>query len=310
MPWLETLNAMTNRVPVGAGAAAEVLQWSYQPHLPDNVPHRHTFFEICLVGSWGEGIFIAESRPNGITSGDLFIARPGVVHQIVNTENSLMELFWVSLRWDGAGAGEMAGLIETFSESQTVVVVPDRGGRIGTLWRALRLLPGDDEAVLIGAEAQLELVMSALLLAILQAGAGFPLARATPAPRTDAHTSRARAALRYIDDNLNRPLPVGEIARHVHLSPRHLTRLLTEFAGVAPAAYVEQARMDRARTLLLRSDTAIKQIAPQVGYADVHHFTRVFTRAFGCPPGRYRLTNGAADRTARGANIQKPGVLV
>jgi AraC-like DNA-binding protein len=149
-----------------------------------------------------------------------------------------------------------------------------------------------------------------LLLGIARVGAGpgDPLPETPPA--ADAGASLARIAVRYVHDNLSRPLTVPEVAAYLHLSPRHLTRLFVRFTGVPPAAYIEQARMERARSLLLRTDDPIKQVAALAGYGDVHHFTRVFSRRFGCPPGRYRETGGAADKTPRGPNIQKPGVLV
>ena len=55
--WTEYLNNLPTRVPLGGGMEAEVLQWAYAAHLPSNVPHRHTFFEVCQVGAHGEGRF-------------------------------------------------------------------------------------------------------------------------------------------------------------------------------------------------------------------------------------------------------------
>ena len=116
----------------------------------------------------------------------------------------------------------------------------------------------------------------------------------------------ARLAVRFIHDNLNRPLPLAEIAAQAHLSPRHLSRLLTRFTGKSPAHYITHARMDRARGLLLRSQTPIKEVAVAVGYPDVHHFTRAFAAHFGTPPGEMRRH----PERAPVPNIQKPGDLV
>ena len=100
------------------------------------------------------------------------------------------------------------------------------------------------------------------------------------------------------------------MAKALALSPRHLTRRINERVGIGPAAYIERARMDRARTLLLRTDDPLKHIALLSGYPDVHHFTRAFTRVFGCPPGRFRATGGAASTRELVANRQNEGTLV
>jgi AraC family L-rhamnose operon transcriptional activator RhaR len=94
--------------------------------------------------------------------------------------------------------------------------------------------------------------------------------------------------VRYVQDNLDRPMSVDELARHVHLSPRQLTRAFRIHTGQSPAGYVERARLDHAAALLIRSDLPIKQIASEVGYGDVAQFTRAFSRRLGTPPGRFR----------------------
>jgi AraC family L-rhamnose operon transcriptional activator RhaR len=113
-------------------------------------------------------------------------------------------------------------------------------------------------------------------------------------------------AIRYIHDNLERPLPLPEIADHVFLSPRHLTRLFKTYAGVSPATYITRARLDRAQGLLLHTDQPIKEIATAVGYEDVHYFTRLFTRHFQRPPGSFRRQGGGPDVS----KVQKIGALV
>jgi transcriptional regulator GlxA family with amidase domain len=122
----------------------------------------------------------------------------------------------------------------------------------------------------------------------------------------DAGDLTARLAVRFIHDNLNRPLGVSEIANQVHTSVRHLSRLFERFTGTSPAAYLTQARLDRACGLLAHSQAPIKEIAEAVGYPDVHHFTRVFAQRLGCPPGEYRRHPNARAVP----NIQKPGALV
>lgn len=311
MDWIERLNRGVGVLAVGA-ARTEIIQWAYNPHLPDNVPHRHTFFEVCQVGAHGRGHFIVEGRPHRVGPGDVFFARPGVVHQIVNTARQNMELYWVSygLPPGEAGGDETGQLLRAFATS-SVLVAHDEAGRVAVLWQALRLAASGGPRP--GYEAQAAALKAALLLALAQLGAGavapLPGEAAPPINEDggrDAGTALARIAVRYIHDNLNRRLPVSEIAAHVHVSPRHLTRLLTQFTGTSPATYIETARLDRAAALLLHGTASIKEVAGAVGYDDVHHFTRVFARRRGYPPGEFRQRGG----TSRVPNIQNPGALV
>jgi transcriptional regulator GlxA family with amidase domain len=128
--------------------------------------------------------------------------------------------------------------------------------------------------------------------ALAECGAEPPWSR-PPGAQNAART--VRQALRYVHDNLDRPLAVDELARHVHLSRRQLTRLFTDHVGRSPAAYVEHTRLDHAAALLVRTDLPIKRVAAAVGYPDPALFTRAFSRRLGTPPGRFR----------RSADLQK-----
>lgn len=146
MNWLERLNTAA-RAP---GGSVEIYAWNYAAHLSDNVAHRHTFYEICLVGAWGEGTFTVEGAPHPIQSGDLFIARPGVIHQIRNRAPRLMELFWVSFGWSEPSENAKApqtdethALYHALADSALLIARDD--GLILELWQALRAVAGSAE---------------------------------------------------------------------------------------------------------------------------------------------------------------------
>ncbi len=282
MEWTERLNRELGRMPLGSGTA-EVLQWAYARHLADNRPHRHTFFEVCLVGAHGQGNFVVQGQPNPVGSGDLLIARPGVIHQIANTGTPNMELHWVSFQWTPPETLGSEGdtLFRAFSNSN---IVTARNPATAAVWQALEAAAGEPPG--LAGEEQRRLLATALLLGIGQAGAEHFDVPDTAA--LEPGDLPARLAVRFIHDNLNRPLPLPEIAAQVYLSPRHLSRVFLRFTGKSPAHYITHARMDRASGLLLRSALPLKEIAEVVGYPDIHHFTRVFSTHFGSPPGALR----------------------
>jgi AraC-like DNA-binding protein len=262
----------------------EVYQWAEIAQPVVNPPHRHAYFEACWVRA-GHGEFTADGHTHPIGPGDVFVARPGVPHRIVSAEPPGIGLAWVAFHTRPLSTvdGELSALFHGFTgSSRALLDYP--GGRIAALWQASRLiakgpaLPGDDDAA--------RAVAHALLVALAQAGTDG--LRPLVIPPIDPRPGLVRQALRYIADNLDRPLPVDELARHVHLSRRQLTRLFATEVGTPPAGYVERARLDRAAALLHHSGTPIKQIAAAVGYPDVTQFTRAFTRRMGTPPGRFR----------------------
>ncbi|MES2459663.1 MAG: AraC family transcriptional regulator [Armatimonadota bacterium] len=318
MNWLERLNRLPARLPLpeASGAVVDIGHWAYSANLPDNVPHRHAYFEVCRVGERGHGQYLVEGVPHAIGPGDLFFSRPGVLHQIINTEQPLMELFWVTFYLNlpnvVSGDSGITSLLRRFIGASNVLVAPDSDGTVYAAWEALRTTASSPLASEGPAfNSQVNALSLALLIALALAGGGREPAEDYPTPLGDPEETSGRRAVRYIHDNLIRALTVPEIAAQVSVSPRHLTRLFSSFTGVPPAAYIEKARIQRARTLLLRTDDPVKQVGAQVGYEDVHHFTRAFTRLVGCPPGLFRKTRGdAATPVPGGAFIQNPGTLV
>lgn len=297
MEWLERLN-QTERAVELDGAVAEVLHWAYADALPDNTPHRHTYFEACQVGARGSGLFLVDGREHVLRPGDVFLARPGVMHQIVNRALPCMELAWVAYQLRPIPGGRLTGTWRAFSASP-LVLSRDAGGQVAGTWRALRALAP------VAGPGVLHHLVCALLLAVADAfvpGVGGDQS----AVRAGPPVSRSvRLALRYIHDNLDRPLQMADLSQQVGVSPRHLARLIRAQAGVPFHEYVRGLRIQFAAHLLRRSDLPVKAIGAQVGYPDIHHFTRVFSARVGCPPAAYR--RGA---TPDVSNVQSPGPLV
>ena len=301
MSWLSRINSSLNRLQVGSGRV-EVLHCAHDEYLLDNRPHRHTYFEVCLVGRHGSGTFHQPHGDADLQLGTLFVARPGVVHSITNSATPLMELYWVAFGWTAEERlpktdGERA--MRAFVESP-LTVASDQFNLL-MLWEALRATASGPWS--IGSQDQTSALLKAILLGIAQA-----LSPIEPLELADGQTRHVRIAstqaVRYIEDNLNRALSLEEIAAHVSMSTRQLTRLFSTFAGTSPAQYVRVTRLDRAGALLARTQLPIKEISHQVGFSDVQYFTRCFTAHFGVSPGAYRQGE------RNGEIVHRPGMLL
>jgi transcriptional regulator GlxA family with amidase domain len=96
----------------------------------------------------------------------------------------------------------------------------------------------------------------------------------------------------WIDANLHRRLRIDDMARRVHVGPRHFNRQFKDALGVTPASFVERRRLDEARNRLTDSRTSIKAISVSVGFGSADAFRRAFERRFGVAPGQYRQRFG------------------
>ncbi|MEU4678334.1 GlxA family transcriptional regulator [Micromonospora sp. NPDC023737] len=92
---------------------------------------------------------------------------------------------------------------------------------------------------------------------------------------------------------------LGELARHVNVSTRQLTRLFHDELSTTPARYVENIRFDMARALLDQGHTA-SQAAAVAGFPSYESMRRVFSRKLSISPAAYQRRFSTARRTSAG----------
>ena len=95
-------------------------------------------------------------------------------------------------------------------------------------------------------------------------------------------------ARKYIHENLDQPLPLGQVARQAGLSESHFCRLFKDSAGLTLTDYVNRCRIDWAKRELLKPEARISEIAFLVGYQSLSQFNRSFVRIVGLSPTLYR----------------------
>ena len=95
-------------------------------------------------------------------------------------------------------------------------------------------------------------------------------------------------AIAYIRAHLERDLSLDEIARVINISPSYFANLFKDATGIPPYQYVIQQRVEKAKSLLLKTDLTIADIALQVGFCNQSHLTRRFKRLTGETPKKFR----------------------
>jgi signal transduction histidine kinase/AraC-like DNA-binding protein/ABC-type sugar transport system substrate-binding protein len=97
-----------------------------------------------------------------------------------------------------------------------------------------------------------------------------------------------RQAMAYIHEHYAEPVSREDLARHVAVSERYLTRCFQQEAGIAPITYLTRYRVKRARELLTREDLSITEVALGVGFSDSGYFSRVFRDEVGISPTAFQ----------------------
>lgn len=99
-------------------------------------------------------------------------------------------------------------------------------------------------------------------------------------------------AERFIRENFATIGSLRDVAARVGIGYDHLRHIFKAKRGRSLVQYLNEVRMERAKTLLVHSRLPLKQIAAMCGFRDEYYFSAVFRRHVRQPPGRYRARLG------------------
>lgn len=106
-----------------------------------------------------------------------------------------------------------------------------------------------------------------------------------------ANSFIVKNALKYIQENYTRKITLAEVAEKTYVSQWYLSKLLNKHTGKSFSDILNQIRINVAKDLLRNPSMRIGNIAEEVGFIDMAHFSRVFKKFEGCSANEYRNKN-------------------
>jgi transcriptional regulator GlxA family with amidase domain len=100
-------------------------------------------------------------------------------------------------------------------------------------------------------------------------------------------------AVSIMESNIEEPISLDELARHVGVSRRQLERLFQKHLHCVPTRYYLELRLARARQLLLQTSISIVDVAFACGFVSAPHFSKCYRDYYGIPPREERRLRGA-----------------
>lgn len=115
------------------------------------------------------------------------------------------------------------------------------------------------------------------------------ISRSIAQKRNNATQLVAEEAKSYIQKHYSNPnLSLESVCTHLHLSVSHFSTLFKQETGCGFVNYLTQVRLTQAAWLLDNTDSAVGEIAQQVGYSEPAYFSYVFKKRYGVSPMKYR----------------------
>ena len=150
--------------------------------------------------------------------------------------------------------------------------------------KALSEMNGSDELGRLSAMLRL---LPVIFTSSDRAFAGKPM-------RIERDVRRMQQICAYVMKHYVHPIALDDIAAEVGMNRSAFCSCFKRCKGMTFSQFVTQYRLNTACELLKHSQKNVSEICCMVGFSDLPHFVRVFTRTMGVSPSRYRKRFRAA----------------
>ena len=255
-------------------------------------PEQHDFWEMVYVD---DGCIHAISDGIGcsLSAGQIIFHRPLEPHAHVANQRDTSNMVVVSF----AAEGELL----TFFDRKIFTLQP-ASKKILSLFlaeakNALGELPHDFENrtpldfshAPRGSLQLLQCYLTEFLFSLMRTNdVGVAPMEQTADTRRMAENSLATAVMQFIESHLAETPSLPRLCTHFSVSRALLCRIFREAMGQSPVDFWIHRKMKEARRMLREGRYNVTQIAEQLGYTSIHHFTRMFKRVTGQSPTAYR----------------------
>ena len=269
--------AQMRRHPLVRSAYPTDIGWfPYAAHHYRNRP-QGTDQDHLLMCVGGHGYATIDGQETRLKAGELLIIPRDTQHTYWVADDDPWSIYWVHFLGDEADY-----YVDRVPRcGNPVPISADVQSEAVRLFRYCinSLYDGYGSSTLIYVSQAMQHVLSLLLYR----NHSLPLEQSRKDWRSDLE-----AIFEYMHANLSEPLRLEDFANEAGLSISHFSELFRTQTGQSPMAYFIQLRMRRACRLLDLSNKPIKVVAIEMGYSDPYYFSRVFKKAMGLAPEKYR----------------------
>ena len=231
----------------------------------------HPMAELTYVDQ-GALHSVADGQDLLLKQGDLVIYGPGQWHMQYADIGVAPRFVTISFELQGM---ELAPLMNRkFTAPQNVVTLLQN-----MLREQERMDPFSNEIIL----SQLNL----LLLFLLRESAAPKGGKLQTSNAIHSENEIIRQAQQYISTHIREKLSVPLVARQVDVSPSYLTALFHKNLQISPGEYIRRIKLQESKQMIRENNLNFTEIAAELQYSTVHHFSRQFKEKFGITPTEY-----------------------
>ena len=106
------------------------------------------------------------------------------------------------------------------------------------------------------------------------------------------HSDIVYKVMEYVKRNYATKISLDDVAKHVYLSRSYLSSVFKDETGYSLFNYINRVRVEKSKLYLLDNTISLVDVAALCGFEDQSYFTKVFKKATGVSPKKYRDSRG------------------
>lgn len=103
-----------------------------------------------------------------------------------------------------------------------------------------------------------------------------------------SESALARKIKDMLDESIYGKVDMGTIAERLYISKSSVYRQFEKYYGCTPYHYILNRKVERAKSLLCRTNYTVADIAQRLSFSDEFYFSNLFKRKVGLSPTAYR----------------------
>ena len=247
--------------------------------------HRHDAWELYCVLQ-GKGTRMAGDTLLPFMEGDVALIPPSMHHHWDYNPASADEegcIRYLMVAFSHSFVLHCMAVFPELRNRLASVAFPTEALKFGAesariIRRALSAMNGKDELErLCGMFRLLPVIFTAKDYTV----AGRPM-------RIEREVRRMQQVSAYVMAHYVHSIPLDDIAAEVGMNRSAFCSWFKRCKGMTFSQFVTQYRLNTACDMLEHSQKSVSEIGYLVGFSDIPHFVRVFTKEKGVSPGRYR----------------------
>jgi AraC family transcriptional regulator, transcriptional activator of pobA len=267
-----------SRSPASMPFEIHTMQWIDENRWQQNsIPHRHNYFVIVWVRK-GNGVHLIDLDKYELQDNSVYCITPGQVH-LLNTSGPV-DGYVISFSAEFMGLAEEnfdllfnTGLFNTFSRSPVITVSADMRDEMEDM--AGKMMKEYANFFLLRSE----ILRGYLKIFLIYLTRQFE--KSNQGETQSRNIDLVKKFLSLVEKNYTSKRMVTDYADELVVTPNYLNEVVKKITGFPASHHIQQRIVLEAKRQAAYSALTMKEVAYQLGFDDIAHFSKFFKNASG-----------------------------